>query len=87
VPFLIVESDWRATISPFTPTFSPNTFNQNFEITVLFNVVLISRNLVFGDNSPPTALKARVLSFALECKVFLERVVGGTSKRVHSIGN
>jgi hypothetical protein len=44
LPFLIVESDWRATNAPFTPAISPDTFNQNFEIAILFNVVESSRN-------------------------------------------
>jgi len=39
VPFLIFESDWRATNAPLTPTISPNTSNQNFEIATLFNVI------------------------------------------------
>jgi hypothetical protein len=38
VPFLIVESDGKATNTPFTPTISPNTSNQNFEIAILFSV-------------------------------------------------
>jgi hypothetical protein len=40
VPFLIVESDWRAT-SPPPPTLiiPPNTSNQNFEIAISFSIV------------------------------------------------
>jgi hypothetical protein len=38
VPFLIVESDWRAT-NPPTPIIPLNTSNQNFEIAILFSVV------------------------------------------------
>ena len=40
VPFLIVESGWRATSPhPTTSIISPNTSNQIFEITILFSVV------------------------------------------------
>ena len=52
VPFLIVESDWRATNIPLTPAICANTSNQNFEITILFNVVQRSENYVFEDDSP-----------------------------------
>jgi hypothetical protein len=38
-PFLIVESDRKATNTPSTPTFSPKTCNQNFEIVIPFSVV------------------------------------------------
>jgi hypothetical protein len=44
LPFLIVESDWRATSPPFTPTFSPNTSNENCEIVILFKIVESSEN-------------------------------------------
>jgi hypothetical protein len=37
---------------------------------------------------PPTALRARVVSYALGTfKVFIESLVVETSKRAHSIGN
>jgi hypothetical protein len=59
VPFLIVESDWKAT-SPPTPIVSPNTSNQNFEIAILKrkkkkmpfrqNVVVAATFLVFQAN-------------------------------------
>jgi hypothetical protein len=49
-PFLIVESVWRATTAPLTPTISPNIFNQNFEIAMLFNVVESSGNSVLEDD-------------------------------------
>ena len=65
MPFLIVESDWRITNTPLTPTISPNTSNQNFEIAILFDVVKKSGNYVFEDDTPPTALKARVVSYSL----------------------
>jgi hypothetical protein len=39
VPFLIVESDWKATNTPFTITISPNKSNQNFDVAILFSVV------------------------------------------------
>jgi len=44
VPFLIIKRNWRATNLPLMPTFSPNTSNQNFEITILCNVVESSEN-------------------------------------------
>ena len=65
MPFLIVESDWRATNPSLTPTISPNTSNQNLEIAILFNVVEMSGNYVFEDDTPPTAITARVVSYAL----------------------
>jgi hypothetical protein len=41
VPFLIVESDWMATSPSPSPNVhhTPDTFNQNFEIAILFSVV------------------------------------------------
>jgi hypothetical protein len=51
VPFLIFESDWKATNTPFMPTISKNTFNQNFEIAMLFNVVESSGNSVLKDDN------------------------------------
>jgi hypothetical protein len=65
VAFLIVECDWRATKPSLTPTISPNTSNQNFEIDILFNVVERSGNYVFEDDTPPTVPRARVVSYAL----------------------
>jgi hypothetical protein len=44
MPFLIVGRDWRATNVPLTPTISPNTSIQNFEIAIFFNVVKSSGN-------------------------------------------
>ena len=61
--FSIVESDWRATNTTSTTTISPNTSNQNFEIAILFNVVVRSGNYVFGDKTPLIALMARVVRF------------------------
>jgi hypothetical protein len=65
VPSLIVESDWRTSNPPLTPTISPNTSNQNFEIAILFNVVERSRNYVFEDDNSLTALGARAVSYTL----------------------
>jgi hypothetical protein len=39
VPFLIVQSHWRATSPPSTSFNSPNTSNKIFEIAILFSVV------------------------------------------------
>ena len=76
VPFLIVESDWKATNTPSTPTIYPNTSYPNFEIAVLFKVVERSANYIFEDDSPPTALEVRVVSYALGTyKVFIEILV------------
>ena len=80
MPFLIADSDWRAATTPLTPTISPNTSNQNFQIVFLFNVVESSGNYVFEGDTPP-ALRARVVSYALgEYKVFIETLVLETSK-------
>ena len=38
MPFLIVESDWRA-IRPPTPIIPPNTSKKKLEIAVLFSIV------------------------------------------------
>jgi len=57
------------------PTISPNTFNQNFEIAILFNVVKRPENYVFENDNPTTALGASALSYALAVfKVCIERV-------------
>jgi hypothetical protein len=69
--FLIVESDWKATHAPSTPTNYANTSNQHFEIAILFKVVERSRNYIFKDITPPTALLVRLVSYALGAyKVF-----------------
>ena len=60
--FLIVESDSKATDTPSTPTISPNTSNQNFDIAIFFNVVESSGNYVFEDDKLP---RAKVVSYAL----------------------
>jgi len=44
---LLVKSDWRTTNSPPTPTISPNTSNQNFEMVIFFNEVKRSGNNLF----------------------------------------
>ena len=54
----------------------------------MFNAVESFGNCVFENDNSPTALRARVVSYALEAyKVFIESVVVKTSKRVHLIGN
>jgi hypothetical protein len=89
VPFLIVESDKRATNTPSTSTISTNTSSQNFKIAIFFNVVERSRNYIFEDDTPSTDLRARVGSYALKAYnfFFIESVVVETSKRAHLIGN
>jgi hypothetical protein len=69
VPFLIVESDWRATNPPHTPTISPNTNNQNIGVAILFNVVESSRNQVFEDDNHTKPLRSKVVSYALGHKL------------------
>ena len=87
MPFLIVESDWRATNPYLMPTFPPITSNQNFKIAISFNVVESSGNYVFEDDNPPTPLRAMVISYALGAyKIFIEGVVIETSKKAHLIG-
>jgi hypothetical protein len=79
VPFFIVESDCKATNTPFTPTIYPKTSNQNFKIAILFNVVESSENYTFEQDSPPTVFRARVISYALGAyKVFIESFVAET---------
>ena len=46
VPFLIVESDWRATSHP-TAIIPPNTSNQNFDIAILLSVVVFQIENMF----------------------------------------
>ena len=82
VPLLIVESDWMATNPLPTPTLFPNTSNQNFQLTVLFNVVERSGNHVFEDDNSPSEGVHRIGNH----KVFIESVVVETSKRNCSIG-
>jgi hypothetical protein len=86
MPFLIVQSDWKATNSPSTSTISPNTSNQNLEIASLLSVVdflieimFLRRNFVLRRN---TALRARVVSYALgSYKIFITSVVVKTLLR------
>ena len=60
----MVENDRRAN-APFpTPIISQNTFDQNFDITILFNVVKKFGNYVFEED-PPAAIRVKVLSYAL----------------------
>jgi hypothetical protein len=59
---------------PRTLTISPNASNKNFEIVILFNIVERFGNYILNDDTPPTALRARVVSYALGvCKVYRER--------------
>ena len=70
--FLIVKSDWRTTNNPFPHTITPNASNQNFEIAILFDEAKKSGNYVFEDDTPRTALRARVVSYTLGAyKVFI----------------
>jgi len=65
-----------------------NTFDQNFDIDIWFKVVEKSKNYVFENENPPTALRTRVVSYALGAyKVFIESIVVKTSKSADSIGN
>jgi hypothetical protein len=75
VPYLIAETDWKAINTLCTPTISPNTSNQNFEIAIVFKVVERSGNYVFGEEIPPTALRASVVSYALGDIRFLQKVL------------
>ena len=66
----------EATNTPSTPTIYPDTSNQNIEIAILFKVVERSGNYIFEDDTPPTALRVRVVSYALGAyKVFIESFV------------
>ena len=57
-------------------------------MTILINVVERSRNCVFENDNVPTALKARVLSYALGAyKVNIERVIVYTLEGGHWISN
>jgi hypothetical protein len=47
VPFLIVESEWKANNTPSKPTISLNISNQNFEIAILFSVVDFQTEIMF----------------------------------------
>jgi hypothetical protein len=63
------------------PQFTQTHPVKNFEIAILFKVVDRSGNYVFEDDRPLTALRTRVVSYALGAyKVFIESVVVGTSK-------
>ena len=88
MPFLIVESDWRATSPPPTLIISPNTSNQNFEIAILFSVVDFHIENIFLRKTLP--LNPQSKGFKLRpwvYTVFIEGVVVETSKGAHSIGN
>ena len=70
------------------PFVSPNTFDQHFDIAVLFNVVEESGKHVFEDNNlppHPTALRKRVLSYVTGgYTIFGENIVVETSEMTHS---
>jgi hypothetical protein len=88
VAFLIVKSDWGATNPTLTPTISPNTSNQNFEIAILLNVVERYGIFVSEDDTPPTDLRVRAVSYTPRAyKDFIESIFVETFKRAHSIGN
>jgi hypothetical protein len=71
VPFSIVESDWIATNAPLTPTIFPNTSNKNFEIAILFSIVVFQIDNMFLRRRLPHKIGARVLSYGLgSYKVF-----------------
>jgi hypothetical protein len=52
-PFLIVESDWKATNTPSKPTLYPNASNPNFEIAILFRVVYFQIEIMFLRRTLP----------------------------------
>ena len=54
---LIFESDWRATSPPPWSTIPSNISSQNFESSILFNVVEKSGSFVFEDDPPPIFFK------------------------------
>jgi hypothetical protein len=73
----LFETDWRTSNLPLTPTISPYTSNQNFEIAIFFNVVESSGYYFFEDDHHPppthTHLRARVVSYGLAAyKAFIE---------------
>jgi hypothetical protein len=76
-------------LTPFLrPSFPPNRSNNNIDIAIFYNVVERSGNYVFEEDTPPTALRKRVVSYALgEYTIFAESLVVGTSKRAHSIAS
>jgi hypothetical protein len=58
------------------PTIYPSTSNKNCELAFLFNIVERSGNYIFEDDTPPTALRERVVIYALGAyKVFIESSV------------
>jgi hypothetical protein len=56
---LVVESDFKATDPPSTPTTSPNTSNPNFDIAISFNIVESSGNYMFEQDTPPTVFRGK----------------------------
>jgi hypothetical protein len=65
VPLLIVESDLKAANTPSTPTLSSNTSKKDFEIAILFHAVQSSGKYTFEQDTHPTVIRARVISYAL----------------------
>jgi hypothetical protein len=59
LPFLIFESDWRATSPLPTPTILPNKSNQNFEIAILFSVVDFQIEIIFLRRTLPHSLQGK----------------------------
>ena len=83
VPFLIVESDWRATsLLPYAHN-SPKHIQSKF-----WDSHFVQRSWKFWKLGlwgwqPPTVLRVRVVSYALGAyKVFIESVVVKTSKKL-----
>jgi hypothetical protein len=73
VLFLVIESYWKATNTPSTPTISSNTSNKDFEIAILFHALQSSGNHTFEQETPPTVFRVRVMSYGLGAyKVFIE---------------
>ena len=54
-----VLTDW-VRLAPFTPPFSPKSFDQVFEITILFSIVKKSKSYVFGDKMTPHSHRKKI---------------------------
>jgi hypothetical protein len=59
VPFLIVESDCKATNASSMPIIFRNTSNQNFEIAILLSVVDFQIGNMFLRRSLPHSLRGK----------------------------
>jgi len=53
VPFLSDQKDWRASRPPQLSLFPPESSDQNFERTILFNIVEKLNNYAFEHKIPP----------------------------------